>query len=98
MQEIIGNSDYLLTGGRLRYRLLGMEPRKTIPRTDITGTLSVLPEEKRKLYIGTLYAIAKTAIEARCGELNMSDLEILASLEEEAEARFCEWLVQMLPE
>ena len=60
--------------------------------TDITGILAMLPADKRELFINTLYSIARTAIDARCGELKMSDLEILQSLEDESNARFEEWI------
>ena len=59
---------------------------------DITGILAMLPEDKRKLYINTLYAVARTAVEARCGELRVMDLEILQSLEDESDARFEDWI------
>lgn len=62
------------------------------PHTDISGILGVLPEDKQKLYINTLYAVARTAVEARCGALRVNDLEILQSLEDESNARFEEWL------
>lgn len=52
----------------------------------------MLPEEKQKLYINTLYAVARTAVEARCGELRVIDLEILQSLEDESDARFEDWI------
>lgn len=68
---------------------------KTQPHTeDITGILAMLPEDKRKLYINTLYSIARTAMEARCGELKLMDIEILQSLEDESNARFEEWIFQ----
>ena len=54
----------------------------------------MLPEDKQKLYINTLYAVARTAVEARCGALRVMDLEILQSLEDESNARFEEWLFQ----
>jgi hypothetical protein len=60
--------------------------------TDISGIIAALPPEKQKLYINTLYSIARTAIDARCGELRMMDLEIMQSLEDESNARFEEWL------
>ena len=66
----------------------------TKPQTDISGMLAMLPEDKQKLYINTLYAVAKTAIESRCGALRVMDLEILQSLEDESNARFEEWLFQ----
>jgi hypothetical protein len=53
------------------------------PLTDISGMLAMLPEDKQKLYV-----------EARCGELRVSDLEILQSLEDESNARFEEWIFQ----
>lgn len=59
---------------------------------DITGILAMLPADKQKLYLNTLYSIARTAIEARCGELKLMDVEILQSLEDESNARFEEWL------
>lgn len=66
---------------------------KTQPHpTDITGILAMLPEDKQKLYINTLYSIARTAIDARCGELQIMDIEILQSLETESNARFEDWL------
>ena len=66
---------------------------KTQPHpTDITGILAMLPEDKQKLYINTLYSIARTAIDARCGKLQIMDIEILQSLEAESNARFEEWL------
>lgn len=52
----------------------------------------MLPEDKQKLYINTLYAVARTAVEARCGELRVGDLEILQALEDESNARFEEWI------
>lgn len=52
----------------------------------------MLPEDKQKLYINTLYAVARTAVEARCGELRVMDLEILQSLEDESDARFEDWI------
>lgn len=64
------------------------------PLTDISGMLAMLPEDKQKLYVNTLYAVARTAVEARCGELRVSDLEILQSLEDESNARFEEWIFQ----
>jgi len=54
----------------------------------------MLPEDKQKLYINTLYAVARTAIEDRCGALRVMDLEILQSLEDESNARFEEWIFQ----
>ena len=66
----------------------------TEPQTDISGMLAMLPEDKQKLYINTLYAVARTAIEARCGALRVMDLEILQSLEDESNARFEEWIFQ----
>lgn len=66
---------------------------KTQPHpTDITGILAMLPKDKQKLYINTLYSIARTAIDARFGELQIMDIEILQSLEAESNARFEEWL------
>ena len=66
---------------------------KTQPHTeDITGILAMLPADKQKLYLNTLYSIARTAIESRCGELKLMDVEILQSLEDESNARFEEWL------
>ena len=59
---------------------------------DITGILAMLPADKQKLYLNTLYSIARTAIEARCGELKLIDIEILQSLEDESNAQFEEWL------
>ena len=59
---------------------------------DITGILAMLPEDKQKLFINTLYSIARTAIDARCGELKLMDVEILQSLKDESNARFEEWL------
>ena len=61
-------------------------------KTDITGMLAMLPEDKQKLYINTLYAVARTAVDARCGDLRVMDLEILQSLEDESNARFAEWI------
>ena len=61
-------------------------------KTDITGMLAMLPEDKQKLYINTLYAVARTAVDARCGNLRVMDLEILQSLEDESNARFEEWI------
>ena len=60
--------------------------------TDITGILACLTADKQKLFINTLYSIARTAIDARCGELKLMDVEILQSLEDESNARFEEWL------
>lgn len=60
--------------------------------SDITGILACLPADKQKLFINTLYSIARTAIDARCGELKLMDVEILQSLEDESNARFEEWL------
>lgn len=54
--------------------------------------LRALPQAKRKLYISALYSIAKDAIQAQCKGLKVMDLEILASLEEESNAHFEEWL------
>lgn len=68
--------------------IVGMAEEKT----DITGMLAMLPEDKQKLYINTLYAVARTAVEARCGALRVMDLEILQSLEDESNARFEEWI------
>lgn len=62
------------------------------PLTDISGIIAMLPEDKQKLYINTLYAVARTAVEARCGELRVGDLEILQALEDESNARFEEWI------
>jgi hypothetical protein len=62
------------------------------PLTDISGIIAMLPEDKQKLYINTLYAVARTAMEARCGELRVGDLEILQALEDESNARFEEWI------
>jgi hypothetical protein len=68
---------------------------KTQPHTEeIMGVLACLPADKQKLFINTVYSIARTAIDARCGELKMSDLEILQSLEDESNARFEEWIFQ----
>lgn len=64
------------------------------PLTDISGILAMLPEDKQRLYINTLYAVARTAVEARCGELRVGDLEILQALEDESNARFEEWIFQ----
>lgn len=52
----------------------------------------MLPEDKQKLYINTLYAVARTAVDAHCGALRISDLEILQSLEDESNALFEEWI------
>jgi len=63
------------------------------PHTDdITGIIAMLPEDKRKLFLNTLYSIARTAIDARCGELQIMDIEILQSLEAESNAIFEEWI------
>lgn len=52
----------------------------------------MLPEDKQKLYINTLYSIARTALEARCGAIKLADVQILQSLEDESNARFEEWI------
>ena len=66
---------------------------KTQPHTeDITGILAILPADKQKLFLNTLYSIARTAIDVRCGELKLMDVEILQSLEYESNARFEEWI------
>lgn len=54
--------------------------------------LQALPQVKQRLYISALYSIAKDAIRAQCKELKVMDLEILASLEEESNAHFEEWV------
>jgi hypothetical protein len=64
------------------------------PHIDISGIIGMLPEDKQKLYINTLYAVARTAVESNCGALRIADLEILQALEDESEARFEEWLVR----
>jgi len=66
----------------------------TESQTDISGMLAMLPEDKQKLYINTLYAVARTAVESRCGALRIADLEILQALEYESNARFEEWIFQ----
>ena len=65
------------------------QPRTT---TDISGMLAMLPEDKQKLYINTLYSIARTALEARCGAIRLGDVQILQSLEDESNARFEDWI------
>ena len=65
------------------------------PQTeDISGVIASLPPEKQKLSINTLYSIARTAIDARCGEIRLMDLEIMQSLEDESNARFEDWLAR----
>lgn len=59
---------------------------------DITGILAFLPEDKKKYYLESIYAIAKAAIEAKCPSLPIVDLEIMAGLEDESNARFEEWI------
>ena len=54
--------------------------------------LKQLSQEKRRLYVRVLYSIAKDAIQAQCPQLKVMDLETLASLEEESNASFEEWL------
>lgn len=77
--------------GLVIYYIQRMTDRQP-PLTDISGMLAMLPEEKQKLYINTLYAVARTAVKARCGELRVMDLEILQSLEDESDARFEDWI------
>ena len=77
--------------GLVIYYIQRMTDRQP-PLTDISGMLAMLPEDKQKLYINTLYAVARTAVEARCGELRVMDLEILQSLEDESDARFEDWI------
>lgn len=51
-----------------------------------------LSAEERETYLRTMRHIADTAIEAGCGELLVSDLEIINALEEKNEAKFEEWI------
>ena len=67
---------------------------KQPPIEDISGIIAALPPEKQELYINTLYSIARTAIDARCGEIRLMDLEIMQSLEDESNARFEDWLAR----
>lgn len=60
----------------------------------INGILAFLPEDKKKYYLESIYAIAKAAIEAKCPSLPIADLEIMAGLEDESNARFEEWIFQ----
>lgn len=51
-----------------------------------------LSAEERDTYMRTMRHIADTAINAGCGQLIVSDLQVIQALEEKNEAMFEEWL------
>lgn len=51
-----------------------------------------LSAEERNTYLRTMRHIADTAIENGCGQLLVSDLQVIQALDEKNEAMFEEWI------
>lgn len=68
------------------------EKRADAVMDELSGRIGFLDAEESRTYVKSLLNIAKRAIDARCGNLLVDDLEIIHSLEEKNEAKFVEWL------
>lgn len=70
------------------------EPNSSKPNvmSEIEATTLGLSIEEIRTYCQALYSVAHDAMQARCGDLKVKDLEIITSLEEKSNAYFEEWL------
>lgn len=60
----------------------------------LDGRIGFLDAEESRTYVKAILSIAKRAMDARCGNLFVEDLEIVRALEDKSEAKFVEWLNQ----